>query len=144
MGLDYKVWLPHFHFVMQTIALSYPAAPNDVAMRKYYDLVQNLGVFLPDNPMGGEYYRLLDDYPVAPYLRSRPSFIKWTHFMKNRLNEKVGLPQTDLSEDLENYRAAYLPPPEKKKEELKIKAKHIQAAAVIIILSLSAYMHKKF
>lgn len=144
MGLDYEVWLPHFHFVMQTIALSYPETPNDVAMRKYYDLVQNLGVFLPDHPMGSEYCRLLNDYPVTPYLSSRPSFIKWTHFMKNRLNEAVGLPQAELAEDLENYQAAYRPQPEKKKEKIKIKAKHLQAATVVAIVAISAYMHKKF
>ena len=27
MGLDSKVWLPHFQFVMQTIAISYPKNP---------------------------------------------------------------------------------------------------------------------
>ena len=32
MGLDPKVWLPHFQFVMQTMAISYPANPNDVSI----------------------------------------------------------------------------------------------------------------
>lgn len=34
MGLDPKVWLPHLIFVMQTIAISYPAHPNDVSKKK--------------------------------------------------------------------------------------------------------------
>ena len=36
MGLDPKVWLPHFQFVMQTMAISYPKHPNDVSKKKYF------------------------------------------------------------------------------------------------------------
>ena len=61
MGLDPKVWLPHFQFVMQTMAISYPANPNDVSKKKYYDFIQNLPVFLPDKPMGTYFIKLLDD-----------------------------------------------------------------------------------
>ena len=42
MGLDPKVWLPHFQFVMQTMAISYPKHPNDVSKKKYYDFKESL------------------------------------------------------------------------------------------------------
>ena len=38
MGLNHNVWMPYFKFTMQTIAITYPARPNDVTKRKYYDL----------------------------------------------------------------------------------------------------------
>ena len=58
MGLDPKIWLPHFQFVMQTMAISYPKRPNDVSKKKYYDFIQNLPVFLPDEPMGNHFLKL--------------------------------------------------------------------------------------
>ena len=45
MGLNHNVWLPRLKFTLQTIAITYPARPNDVSKRKYYDLIQNLPVF---------------------------------------------------------------------------------------------------
>ena len=70
MGLDPKVWLPHFLFVMQTIAISYPAYPNDTSKKKYYDLIQNMALFLPDYPLGNEFLKLLDKFPLNSSTRS--------------------------------------------------------------------------
>ena len=55
MGLDPKIWLPHFNFIMQTISISYPMNPNDVSKKKYYDLIQNIPVFFPDKPLGVQF-----------------------------------------------------------------------------------------
>ena len=33
MGLNPKIWLPRYHFIMQTIAISYPMNPNDVSKK---------------------------------------------------------------------------------------------------------------
>ena len=52
MGLNPNIWLPHLKFILQTIAITYPARPNDVSRRKYYDLIQNLPVYFPFNPIG--------------------------------------------------------------------------------------------
>ena len=103
MGLDPTVWLPHFQFVMQTMAISYPANPNDVSKKKYYDFIQNLPVFLPDKPMGTYFIKLLDEFPVSPYLSSRMSFMKWVHFMNNKLNKAIDEPEIDFYESLEKY-----------------------------------------
>jgi hypothetical protein len=109
MGLDPKVWLPHFQFVMQTMAISYPKHPNDVSKKKYYDFIQNLPVFLPDKPMGTYFIKLLDDFPVTPYLSSSMSFMKWVHFMNNKLNKAIGEPEIDFYESLEKYYEEYKP-----------------------------------
>ena len=34
MGLNPNIWLPHLKFTLQTIAITYPAHPNDVSKRK--------------------------------------------------------------------------------------------------------------
>ena len=89
MGLNPNIWLPNLKFILQTIAITYPSHPNDVSKRKYYDLIQNLPVFFPFNPMGKNFLDLLDKYPVTPYLSSRMSFMKWIHFIfSNQANEQ--------------------------------------------------------
>ena len=60
MGLNYNIWLPHLKFTLQTIAITYPAKPNDVSKRKYYDLIQNLPVLFPLEPIGNNFLKLLD------------------------------------------------------------------------------------
>ena len=52
MGLNHNVWLPHLKFTLQTIAVTYPKNPNDVSIKKYYDFIQNLPVFIPMDPIG--------------------------------------------------------------------------------------------
>ena len=47
--------------------------------------------------------RLLDKYTVTPYLNSRPSFIKWTHFIHNRVNEILDKPKYDYAQFIEDY-----------------------------------------
>jgi len=55
MGLDPKVWLPHFQFVMQTMAISYPKHPNDVSKKKYYDFIQIFEFWNVIHEMGSLY-----------------------------------------------------------------------------------------
>ena len=45
--LDPKIWGPHYWFFLHTIAVTYPHNPNSVTKKKYYDLIQNLHIFLP-------------------------------------------------------------------------------------------------
>ena len=86
MVLNPKAWGPHYWFVLHTIANTYPLAPNDVTKKKYYDFIQNLPLLLPIEEIGNSFAKYLDKYPVTPYLDSRPSFIKWMHFIHNKCN----------------------------------------------------------
>ena len=74
-----------------SIGFHYPIHPNKVSKKKYYDLVMNIPIFLPSERLGNHFSKLLDKYPVTPYLDSRESFIKWGHFIHNRMNELLGL-----------------------------------------------------
>ena len=143
MGLDPKVWLPHFQFVMQTMAISYPANPNDVSKKKYYDFIQNLPVFLPDKPMGTYFIKLLDDFPVTPYLSSRMSFMKWVHFMNNKLNKAIEEPEIDFYDSLEKYYEEYKPKEIRNREIANTRKKYIQFASALLIIFGIMYFYKK-
>ena len=45
--LDPEIWGPHFWFFINTLALNYPNNPNDVTIKKYYEFIQNLPLFIP-------------------------------------------------------------------------------------------------
>ena len=103
MPLDPEVWFPHLEFTLQTMSILYPQYPNDVTKKKYYDTIQNLPVFLPEYPMGKEFIKMLDKYPVTPYLSSRESFMKWVHFIMNKIKIKMEWEQDDFFDSLEKY-----------------------------------------
>ena len=89
MALNPEVWGPFYWFVLHTIALTYPANPNEVIKKKYYDFIHNLPLFLPVSTIGNQFSVLLDKFPVTPYLDSQPSFVKWMHFIHNKINETL-------------------------------------------------------
>ena len=109
MALDPKVWGPYYWFVLHTIALTYPMTPNEVMKRKYYDFIQNLPLFIPIEEVGNTFSGFLDRYPVTPYLDSRPSFIRWVHFMHNRINRALGADEMTLEESMSAYYSHYKP-----------------------------------
>ena len=125
MGLNHNIWLPHLKFTLQTIAITYPAHPNDVSKKKYYDFIQNLPVFFPLEPFGENYLKLLDKYPVTPYLSSRMSFMKWIHFILNKIHEQLEQPVDEFYDSLEKYYDEYKPKEIRNKESIKTKGKDI-------------------
>lgn len=104
-----EVWGPYYWFFLQTIAHTYPLTPNSVTKRKYYDLIQNLPLFIPNSEIGNRFISLLDRYPVSPYLDNRDSFIRWIHFIHNRINRLLGKEELTLFEALDEYKALYRP-----------------------------------
>ncbi len=123
MVLDSSVWGPHYWFVLLTIAISYPKHPNDVTKKKYYELIQNFPLFIPVSSMGNYFSSLLDKYPIAPYLDSRDSFIKWVHFIHNRVNKMTGKDEISLTQALKEYYYNYKPKAIRIQEELKYRQK---------------------
>lgn len=114
-NLDPEVWGPHYWFVIFTMALTYPENVTKVTKKKYYDFIQNLPLFLPCSECGVHFAKLLDKYPVTPYLDSKDSFMRWVHFIHNRVNEELDEPKPliNLKQALERYYKLY----EKKKEK---------------------------
>lgn len=103
--LDPNIWGPHYWFFLHTVSVTYPETPNDVTKRKYYDLIQNLPLFLPSG--GAKLAEIIDQYPVTPYLDSRESFVRWVVFIHNKYNVWLGKPPMDLMDALDNYYQAF-------------------------------------
>ena len=143
MGLNPNVWLPKLKFTLQTMAVTYPDHPNDVSTKKYYDFIQNLPVFIPMSPFGKDFIDMLDKYPVTPYLDSRLSFMKWIHFIFNKINERLEKPQEDFYESLEKYYDEYKPKEIQDKEYAKTRKKYIDFGLCILIITGIIYLYKK-
>ena len=143
MGLNYNVWLPHLKFTLQTMAVTYPKNPNDVSIKKYYDFIQNLPVFIPMDPIGKNFLDLLDKYPVTPYLSSRMSFMKWIHFIFNKINKQLKKKEIGFYEDLENYYEEYKPKEMKNKEIAKTRKKYIEGGIFVLLVLAIIYFYRK-
>jgi hypothetical protein len=92
------VWGPHYWFFLHTAAMSYPVTPNDTMKKKFYDFIQNLPLFLPDPSIAALFSTVLDTYPVSPYLDSRDSLVRWTHFIHNQINKQLEKDEITMEE----------------------------------------------
>ena len=136
MILNPEIWGPHYWFFIYTLALSYPLNPNETTKKKYYDFIQNLPIFIPISEIGNTFSIFLDKYPVTPYLDSRESFIKWVHFVHNKLNQYLNKPEVSYYKAMDNYYENYKVKEVKKREEKKNKHKYVFATTVIILITV--------
>ena len=143
LQLDSTVWGPHFWFFLHTLALSYPHHPNSVTKKKYYELIQNLPLFIPVESMGNDFSKLLDEYPVTAYLDNRDSFVKWIHFIHNKINEKLEKPKITINEFYFRYYEEYKPRDLKMKEYYRWKEKIIYTLIVMGATGLIVYLYNK-
>ena len=142
--LDPKVWGPHYWFFLHTLSMTYPIYPNAVSKKKYYDIIQNLPLFIPVENISSEFSRLLDMYPVVPYLDNRESLIRWMHFIHNKINQKLEKPQITLNEFYVKYYEEY------KNNDTKLlgffyklREKFIYIAILLSIIYLIYYLYDK-
>ena len=143
MTLDPEIWGPHYWFFLHTIAISYPIKPNDVTKKKYYNFIQNLPLFIPIYEIGNSFSKLLDKYPVKPYLDSRKSFIKWMHFIHNKINILLKKEEITLDEAMEQYYNNYKPKQNKNIEERKRREKLIFMGIIFLLIFISIYFYNK-
>lgn len=141
--LDPDIWGPHFWFFLHTIAFIYPHHPNSSTKRKYYDLMHNLPLFLPNQSIGKYFSNLLDEYPVTAYLDSRESFVRWIHFIHNKINKKVEKPTISLNEFYYRYYEEYKPKDLKLKEYYRWKEKIIYFILLLLIVLFIVIFYKK-
>ena len=142
-ALDPSIWGPHYWFFLHTLALSYPHHPNAVTKKKYYELIQNLPLFMPVELIGNHFLKLLDEYPVTAYLDSRESFVRWMHFIHNKINEKLEKPKITLNDFYFNYYEQYKPKDIKMKEYYRWKEKIIYTLVVMGATGLIVYLYNK-
>ena len=142
-SLDPTIWGPHYWFFLHTIAMTYPIRPNDVTKKKYYEFIQNLPLFIPAEAMSGEFSKLLEEYPVTPYLDSRDSFIRWMHFIHNKINEKLEKPKISINDFYVKYYEEYKPKNIKMKEYYRWREKIIYILVVLGVTGLTMYLYNK-
>jgi hypothetical protein len=142
--LDPKVWGPHYWFFLHTLSMTYPVHPNAVSKKKYYDFIQSLPLFIPVESISSEFSKLLNMYPITPYLDNRESFIRWMHFIHNKINEKLEKPQMKLNDFYVKYYEEY-----KNKDTkifgffYKLREKIIYSFFLLIIVYLIYYLYDK-
>ena len=66
-------------------------------------------LFIPNESIGNRFSRLLDKYPVTPYLDTRESFLRWVNFIHNKVNHMLGKEEMSLDESLQSYETKYDP-----------------------------------
>ena len=136
------IWGPHYWFVLYTMAVSYPQNVNVITKKKYYDFIQNLPLFLPNPEIGNLFSQFLDKYPVSPYLDSRTSFIKWVHFIHNKINVYLGKKEITYTQAMNDYYKHYEPTEQKRKKERFHREKYLffgLLIALIIIITICVY-----
>lgn len=141
--LDPNVWGPHYWFFLHTISMTYPHHPNAVTKKKYYEFIQNLPLFIPVDTMSSEFSKLIDQYPVTPYLDNRESFVRWTWFIHNKINQKLEKPTITLSEFHVKYYDAYKPKHVKMTEYYKLREKLVYGAIVVCMTGSIYYLYDK-
>ena len=134
------VWGPHYWFFLMTLALAYPDNVNAVVKRKYYDFITNLPIFIPNTEIANKFSHLLDKYPVSPYLDNRESFVKWVHFIHNKINHLLGKEEISYAAAMEDYFSHYRPKQIKLSDTIKWK-KHIIVAIIIFLCLFFIYLY---
>jgi hypothetical protein len=143
LHLDPKIWGPHYWFFLHTVAITYPHHPNAVTKKKYYEFVQNLPLFIPVEQISKEMEKMIDLYPITPYLDNRDSFVRWMHFIHNKINEKLEKPQITLNDFFVQYYNEYKSQNEKLAEFYKVREKLIYGGILVSILSAIYYLYDK-
>ena len=141
--LDPKIWGPHYWFFLHTVAMTYPHHPNTITKKKYYEFIQNLPLFIPVEQISKEFEQMIDLYPITPYLDNRDSFIRWTHFIHNKINEKLEKPIISLNDFFIQYYNQYKSQNVKLVEYYKLKEKIIYISILISILGMIYYLYDK-
>jgi hypothetical protein len=98
---------------------------------------------MPDSRIGNKFSELLDKYPITPYLDSRDSFIKWVHFIHNRVNKMTNKAEISLTQALKEYYYNYKPKAIKIQEELRYRQKLVFFLILVGGIVGVYYLYKK-
>lgn len=139
---DPSVWGPHFWFFLDTIAMTYPKHPNAVTKKIYYDFIQHFHLFIPVAEHSKNFNKLLSMYPITPYLDDRESFIRWVHFIHNKIDEQLQKPKMPYNEFYTNYYQHYKNKITKNSENKRFYKKILYGTLILILLFSISYLSK--
>jgi hypothetical protein len=135
--MDPTIWGPPYWFFLHNVAFNYPNYPTTIQKKIHYRLIHNFHEFIPNKTIGSLFLKLIDKYPITPYLDSQKDFIKWMHFIHNKINIRLDKPTITLSEHYQQFHALYEPKESKLKRCLKERY-HIIFIMVIILFVMYA------
>ena len=141
--MNSEIWGPHYWFVIHTIAINYPIKPNALQKKSHYKFIQDLPTFLPDKKSSRNFTELLQIYPVLPYLDSRKDFIKWTHFIHNRVNESLGKDQISYNDFYTGYFNQYKTIEQKSRDYKKKTQMQLYFLTLFLMSVFAYYINKK-
>ena len=142
MNLEPTIWGPYYWFFLHTISLNYPKHPNETIKKKYYDLIINFHLFIPEGQISSQFDLLLDKYPVSPFLDSRKSFVHWVHFIHNKINVYLKKPKITLAQFYSQYYELGKPRAQQETLYLKWKNKVIFLIFLLFLIGFALYLYK--
>jgi hypothetical protein len=139
---DPTVWGPHYWFFLMTLAINYPLKANEITKKKYYDFLSNFPLFIPHPPIGNKFSDLLDKYPVSPYLDGKDDFLRWVHFIHNKINQELNKDEQTLTESLEKYYELFKPKEIRLREQIIYRKKLVFCIILIGLVCGGYYLYK--
>ena len=139
---DPSVWGPHYWFFLDTIAMTYPKHPNAITKKIYYDLIQHFHLFIPVNEHSKNFNKLLSEYPITPYLDDRESFIRWVHFIHNKINTQLNKPTLPYGDFYNTYYQKYKEKAVQNTENKRLYKKILYGSLLIVLLFTTIYLSK--
>ena len=133
-----EAWGPQYWYFLHTIAEIYPARPSATMKKKYYNFYVDLPLFIPDQKMGNDFAKMLDRYPVAPYLSSRKSLVKWTNYIHNQINRKLEKEEVRLG----HIRVA-APKRKRRKWSEALTVRHIPIVMTLVVIAICSHLHNQ-
>jgi hypothetical protein len=84
-------------------------------------------LFIPVPEIGNKFSNLIDKYPVSPYLGSRESFVRWVHFIHNKVNASLGKEEISFLKSIDLYKSHYKDKPFILSETLNMRKHYLHA-----------------
>ncbi len=141
--LNPEIWGPHYWFFIHCAAMSYPNFPNAVTKKKYYELFQNIPLFIPVEDIAAKFSQLLDEFPVEPYLDNRESLIKWTWFIHNKVNVALEKPTISLDDFYIQFYEQFKSKTEKATDFVKWRGRLFYVGSLVAIGGFIYYLYDK-
>ena len=139
MEYDPNVWGPNYWFFIHTLGFLYPDMPTDGEKKKFYNLIQCLPDFMPHDKISNKFKDILDEYPVSSYLNSKESFLKWIHFIHNKINVLIDKKEMSYLDFVNQYNNLYKPRSILDREKIKLKEKYIYVSIIFLLLGFLFY-----
>ena len=97
--LDARVWMPHFMFSLQSFAHSYADTPDAVLRKKYYQLLTDLPLALPDARWQAWFAHLFaTELPVQAFLADRDALDDLVYRVRCRVGEELDWPHVTFAQ----------------------------------------------